>query len=119
MAPAGTLSGGNQQKLVIAKCLIREPRVLLLDEPTTGIDVGAKAELFATVAQLAAQGMSIIITSSEFEEVVAIAHRVLVLSAGREAGVLEGDARTVERVLALAFRLRDENLSATSGGAAA
>jgi len=77
---------------------------LLLDEPTTGIDIGAKAELFDTVVRLAVEGMSIIVTSAEFEEVVALSHRVCVLSAGRLSGVVEGREQTVERVLGLAFR---------------
>ncbi len=118
-APAGTLSGGNQQKLVVAKCLNRGPRILLLDEPTTGIDVGAKAELFGAVAALAAEGISVIVTSSEFEEVVANSHRVLVLSAGRVSGVLSGEQQTVERVLELAFRLSpDPDESEPEGGRA-
>jgi erythritol transport system ATP-binding protein len=77
-----SLSGGNQQKVVIAKCLLTEPRVLLLDEPTRGVDVGAKREIHAIVKRLAASGMGIILVSSELEEVRAVATRIVVMSRG-------------------------------------
>lgn len=77
-----SLSGGNQQKVVIAKCLLTEPRVLLLDEPTRGVDVGAKREIHSIVQRLAASGMGIILVSSELEEVRAAATRILVMSRG-------------------------------------
>ena len=78
----GSLSGGNQQKVVIAKCLLTEPRVLLLDEPTRGVDVGAKAEIHALVRRLAASGIGVVLVSSELEEVRAVADRILVMSRG-------------------------------------
>ncbi|MBS1857462.1 MAG: sugar ABC transporter ATP-binding protein [Acidobacteria bacterium] len=78
-----SLSGGNQQKVVIAKCLLTEPRVLLLDEPTRGVDVGAKREIHAIVRRLAAAGMGIVLATSELEEVRATADRVVVMSRGR------------------------------------
>jgi erythritol transport system ATP-binding protein len=78
----GSLSGGNQQKVVIAKCLMTGPRVLLLDEPTRGVDVGAKREIHAIVRRLAAEGMGILVVSSELEEVRALATRIVVLSRG-------------------------------------
>jgi ABC-type sugar transport system ATPase subunit len=87
--PAGNLSGGNQQKLVIGKWLNRKPRILLLDEPTQGIDVGAKAEIYKVVSELANKGMAVILVSSEFEEIVDICDRALVLGGGRSLGVLE------------------------------
>jgi len=77
-----SLSGGNQQKVVIGKCLLTEPRVLLLDEPTRGVDVGAKREIHAIVRRLAASGMAIVLVSSELEEMRATADRILVLSRG-------------------------------------
>ena len=77
-----SLSGGNQQKVVIAKCLLTGPRVLLLDEPTRGVDVGAKQEIHAIVRQLAAKGMGIVLVSSELEEVRAVASRIVVMSRG-------------------------------------
>jgi ABC-type sugar transport system ATPase subunit len=93
--PAGTLSGGNQQKLLLARWAHSLPTVLLADEPTRGIDVGAKQEILAHLEHLAAQGMSIIIASSELEEVVQISHRILVLAEGRVVGLLDNSERTV------------------------
>ena len=78
----GSLSGGNQQKVVLAKCLLTGPRVLLLDEPTRGVDVGAKSEIHSIIRRLAAGGIGIIMASSELEEVRAAAHRIVVMSRG-------------------------------------
>jgi ribose transport system ATP-binding protein len=80
---ARTLSGGNQQKVLLARWLVHGCRVLLLDEPTRGVDVGARAEIYALVAQLAQQGAAVIVVSSEIEEVLGLADRVLVVSEGR------------------------------------
>jgi ABC-type sugar transport system ATPase subunit len=102
-APAATLSGGNQQKLVVGKWLHRRPEVLLMDEFTRGIDVGAKAEMHAVVARLAAEGVSILVVSSELEDLVAGADRILVLARGRLAGALGRDEASVERILRCAF----------------
>jgi rhamnose transport system ATP-binding protein len=96
--PAGNLSGGNQQKLVIGKWLHRKPRILLLDEPTQGIDVGAKAEIYKLVSELANQGMAVILVSSEFEEIVNICDRVLVLGGGRSLGVLKRDQLSIKAI---------------------
>jgi ABC-type sugar transport system ATPase subunit len=101
--PAGAFSGGNQQKLVVGKWLHRRPDVLLMDEPTRGIDVGAKAEVLALVARLAAEGMSVIIVSSELEELVEAADRILVLARGRVVGEVAHADASVERILRLAF----------------
>jgi ABC-type sugar transport system ATPase subunit len=87
-AEVATLSGGNQQKVVIGKWLERAPRVLLLDEPTRGVDVGAKAELYALIEQLVARGHAVVLASSDLPEVVRLADRVLVLREGRLAGEL-------------------------------
>jgi erythritol transport system ATP-binding protein len=81
--PVTALSGGNQQKVLLARCLMRAPIVLLLDEPTRGVDVGAKAEIYSILRRLAANGLSIVFTSSEIEETRALAHRVLVLCQGK------------------------------------
>jgi erythritol transport system ATP-binding protein len=81
--PVTTLSGGNQQKVLLARCLMRAPKVLLLDEPTRGVDVGAKAEIYRILRVLAAKGLTILFTSSEIEEVRTLADRVLVLCQGR------------------------------------
>jgi len=82
----GRLSGGNQQKVVVAKALLTAPKVLLLDEPTRGIDVGAKAEMFEIMNRLAAKGLGIIFSSSELMEALALADRILVMSKGRITG---------------------------------
>jgi rhamnose transport system ATP-binding protein len=113
--PAGSLSGGNQQKLVVGKWLHRRPDVLLLDEFTRGIDVGAKAEMLAVVTRLAAEGMSIIVVSSELEELVEVADRVLVLARGRLIGELGHADVSVERILRLVFGVEEqaEEASAT------
>ncbi|MCC7175689.1 MAG: sugar ABC transporter ATP-binding protein [Bryobacterales bacterium] len=79
----GSLSGGNQQKVIIARCLLTGPRVLLLDEPTRGVDVGAKREIHSIIRRLAEEGMGVILVSSELEEVRAAAHRIVVMSRGR------------------------------------
>lgn len=99
---AGTLSGGNQQKVVIGKCLAAGPRILLLDEPTRGIDVGAKREIYELVFQLAADGMAIVVVSSEMPELLHLADRILVMSEGRQAGVLTHAEATEERIMQLA-----------------
>jgi ribose transport system ATP-binding protein len=94
--PAGTLSGGNQQKVVIAKWLERRPKVVILDEPTRGIDVGARAAIYDVIVDLAKQGMAVIMVSSELEEVLGLSHRVLVLARGEQKGVLDrGEASDV------------------------
>jgi ABC-type sugar transport system ATPase subunit len=103
--PAGTFSGGNQQKLVVGKWLHRRPDVLLMDEFTRGIDVGGKADMLALVARLAAEGMSIIVVSSELEELVESADRVLVLAQGRLVGEIDQPGASVERILRLAFEV--------------
>jgi ABC-type sugar transport system ATPase subunit len=103
--PAASFSGGNQQKLVVGKWLHRRPDVLLMDEFTRGIDVGAKAEMLAVVTRLAAHGISVIIVSSELEELVECADRVLVLARGRLIGELGRADASVERILRLAFEV--------------
>lgn len=97
------LSGGNQQKIVIAKWLAKKPKVLLLDEPTRGIDVGAKAELYQLVKELAATGVGIIVVSSEIPEILALAHRVLVMCEGELAGDLPIAEATESGLLQLAI----------------
>lgn len=98
----GTLSGGNQQKVVVAKWLATAPRVLVLDEPTRGIDVGAKAEIYQLMNDLAARGVAILMISSELPEVLAMSDRVLVMHQGRVAGVLTRAEATQERIMSCA-----------------
>lgn len=96
------LSGGNQQKVVLGKWLLTRPRVLILDEPTRGIDVGAKAEIYAIMDELRREGMSIIMISSELPEVLGMSDRILVMHEGRVAGTLGGQSATQEQVMQLA-----------------
>jgi len=97
--PVRDLSGGNQQKVLLARMLCLHPRVLLLDEPTRGIDVGAKAEIQALIDELARNGLGVVLISSELEEVVEGSHRVLVLRDGAVVGVLTGDEISEHRIM--------------------
>ncbi len=105
------LSGGNQQKVVIAKWLVKECDILLFDEPTRGIDVGAKEEIYALLNNLAADGMSIIMISSELPEVLRMSHRIVVMTEGRVSGILSHDEATQESVMHLATLRPDENFA--------
>ncbi len=89
---AGNLSGGNQQKVVLARWLATAPQLIILDEPTRGIDVGAKADIQRKVAELAAQGLAVIFISSELEEVLRLAQRIVVMRDRRQIGVLDSHA---------------------------
>ena len=100
--PASRLSGGNQQKVVLAKSLAREPQVLLLDEPTRGVDVGAKSEIYRIIDGLAKEGKAILLISSELEEVLSMSDRVVVMREGRVTGELTREEATQEGVMALA-----------------
>jgi ABC-type sugar transport system ATPase subunit len=102
-APVSALSGGNQQKVLFARMLLSEPNVLLADEPTRGVDVGAKRAIYELLVSLAESGMAIVLISSELEEILGLAHRVLVMHAGRLVAELEGDAMTESAILAAAF----------------
>jgi ribose transport system ATP-binding protein len=107
------LSGGNQQKVVIAKWLLRDCDVLIFDEPTRGIDVGAKSEIYALLEELAAQGRAIIVISSELPEVMRLSHRIAVMCEGRLTGILPGgEGTTQEQIMELATQ-RDSALSVT------
>jgi len=100
----GNLSGGNQQKVLFAKWLVRRPRLLIADEPTRGVDVGAKRSIYELLVSLAADdGLAVIVISSELEEVLGLAHRVLVMREGRVAGELDSASADQEHVLRLAF----------------
>ena len=106
-SPVISLSGGNQQKCVIARWLLTEPRLLLLDEPTRGIDVGAKAEIYALIHRLAGRGMAILMTSSELPELLAVSTRILVLCEGRLTAELSREEATEERIMHAATRFLD------------
>jgi ABC-type sugar transport system ATPase subunit len=101
------LSGGNQQKVILARWLAIHPEVLIVDEPTRGIDVGAKAEIYALLHRLAAEGMAIILISSELPEVLGVSDRIVVMFEGHITGILESREATQERIMALAAGLVD------------
>ena len=105
-----TLSGGNQQKVVLARWLARRPTVLILDEPTRGVDVGAKAEIYSIINDLAAQGMALLVISSEMPELLGLSDRIVVMQGGRVTGEVTRAEATEERVLAMAMA---EDLSTT------
>ncbi|MCB2111824.1 MAG: sugar ABC transporter ATP-binding protein, partial [Rhodobacteraceae bacterium] len=98
--PIRLLSGGNQQKALLARWLATEPDILILDEPTRGIDVGAHAEIIALIDRLRERGMALIVASSEMEELVAYSTRVVVLRDRRQVSELTGDEITTERIVA-------------------
>jgi len=102
-----TLSGGNQQKVIIGRWLLTEPDILLLDEPTRGIDVGAKYEIYQLIINLAASGKSVIMVSSEMPELLGITNRILVMSNGSVAGIVDTEKTTQEEI----FRLAVKNLN--------
>ena len=96
------LSGGNQQKVLLARWLMSDPDILLLDEPTRGIDVGAKAEIYKIITRLAGEGKSMIVVSSEMPEILRLCDRVMVMSAGRVTGVLDRKEAVPEKVMHMA-----------------
>jgi rhamnose transport system ATP-binding protein len=102
-APVSNLSGGNQQKVALAKWLTTKPRVIILDEPTQGIDVGAKSEIHRLMCDLAEQGMAVLMISSELPEILGMSDRIAVMHAGKLAGVLSRSEATQEKILALAL----------------
>ncbi len=100
---AGNLSGGNQQKLLLAKTMLTDPEIIIIDEPTRGIDVGTKRQIYAFIRELAAKGRSIIVISSELAEVIGLSDRVLVMRQGRAAGILSGPEISEENIVRLAM----------------
>ena len=102
MTITGTLSGGNQQKVVLGKWLLTNPKVLFLDEPTRGIDVGAKQEIYAQINELAKKGLAIVMVSSELPEVLGLSDRILVLHEGRLTGEFTKEEATPEKVMVAA-----------------
>lgn len=100
----GTLSGGNQQKVILGRWLLTEPEVLLLDEPTRGIDVGAKYEIYQLIIDLAEKGKTVIMVSSEMPELLGVCNRILVMSGGRLAGEVNAETATQEKIMTLAAK---------------
>src|SRR6185503_808793 len=101
--PVGMLSGGNQQKVMLSKWLNTRPQILILDEPTRGIDVGAKAEVHQIINELATQGLGLILISSDMPEILAMSDRILVMREGRQMGVFTREEATQETILAAAM----------------
>jgi ABC-type sugar transport system ATPase subunit len=101
-AAVSTLSGGNQQKVVLGKWLERRPKVLLLDEPTRGVDLGAREEIYGILEKLADDGVAIVLASSDLTEVLRLAQRILVLRDGRVVGEIDGASATQEAIVELA-----------------
>lgn len=113
--PAGSLSGGNQQKVALARWLATDPKVLLLDEPTQGIDVGAKSEIHRLMGDLAARGLAIVMISSELPEILGMSDRIAVMHAGRIVAIVDRAGATQESILALALG-QPADAAAAAGG---
>jgi ribose transport system ATP-binding protein len=99
---AGQMSGGNQQKLLLAKMMQLDPRVVVIDEPTRGVDIGAKQQIYRFIAALAAEGRCVIVVSSEMTELIGLCHRIIVMRGGRVVGEVEGEAMTEHAIVVLA-----------------
>lgn len=107
--PVGQLSGGNQQKVVLAKMLARTPKVLLMDEPTRGIDVGTKSEIYRLIRELAANGTTVVAVSSELPELIGMSDRILIMHEGRVSGTVDADSATEELLLTYCYgRVADD-----------
>lgn len=115
-APASTLSGGNQQKLVIGKWLALSPSILLLDEPTHGVDVGAKAEIYKLIRRLADEGIATLVISSDLPEILSLCDRILVMREGEISGDLSRAEATQEKILSLALPTEDSRTDAVLTG---
>jgi len=110
---AGNLSGGNQQKLLLAKTMLAEPDIVIIDEPTRGIDIGTKQQIYEFISRLVAEGKSVIIVSSELAEIIGLATRVLVMASGRIAGEVAGEDITEGRIVRLAMGVADRKAEAS------
>jgi D-xylose transport system ATP-binding protein len=106
--PVESLSGGNQQKVVISKWLMNEPKILILDDPTRGVDVGAKYEIYKLINKLAEEGVAIIFISSELEEVMGMSDRIMVMHEGRSAGTIDAAGATQETIMSMATGLTNK-----------
>jgi rhamnose transport system ATP-binding protein len=116
--PVSTLSGGNQQKVALSRWLMTKPSVLILDEPTQGIDVGAKSEIHALMTELAAEGVAVLMISSELPEILGMSDRIVVMHDGRVAGILNREEATQQKILALALGHGLEEVVAEPQGSA-
>jgi L-arabinose transport system ATP-binding protein len=113
------LSGGNQQKVILGRWIGQEVRVLLLDEPTRGIDVGAKSEIYALIYDLAKRGIAVVVVSSEMPEVLGICDRIGVMREGELVGVLDREAADQQRVLEMALPVSQNHVDPGAASAAA
>jgi ribose transport system ATP-binding protein len=104
---ARQLSGGNQQKLFLAKMMLLEPSVVIIDEPTRGVDIGTKQQIYSFLADLAGKGTSVVVISSEMQELIGLCHRILVMRGGRIAGEVSGDEMTEDEIVFLATGVHD------------
>lgn len=101
--PISSLSGGNQQKVVLGKSLITDPKILMLDEPTKGVDIASKAEIYRTITDYAKDGNSVLLISSEFPELLAMSHRVIVFSGGQFVGEISGGMENEKDLMLMAI----------------
>jgi ribose transport system ATP-binding protein len=114
---ASQLSGGNQQKLLLAKIMLLEPRIVIIDEPTRGVDIGTKEQIYRFIAALAAQGRSVVVISSEMPELIGLCHRVLVMRQGRGAGEVSGADLTEDAIVFLATGVHEDDAARIAAGA--
>jgi ribose transport system ATP-binding protein len=115
---AGQLSGGNQQKLLLAKMMLADPRVVIIDEPTRGVDIGTKEQIYRFIAALAEQGRSVIVISSEMQELIGLCHRVVVMRNGRIAGEVGQAALSEDAIVYLATGVHEERAAEIAAGQA-
>ncbi|MGO4706223.1 sugar ABC transporter ATP-binding protein [Microvirga sp. 2MCAF38] len=115
---AGQLSGGNQQKLLLAKMMLADPRIVIIDEPTRGVDIGTKEQIYRFIATLAAQGRAVVVISSEMQELIGLCHRVLVMRNGRIVGEVAGDDLSEDAIVFLATGVHEERAARIAAGQA-
>ena len=113
---AGQLSGGNQQKLLLAKMMLVEPRIVVIDEPTQGVDIGTKEQIYRFIANLAERGCSVVVISSEMQELIGLCHRVLVMRGGRIAGEVGRDNLTEDAIVFLATGVHEQEAAEIAAG---
>jgi ribose transport system ATP-binding protein len=113
---AGQLSGGNQQKLLLAKMMLIEPRIVIIDEPTRGVDIGTKEQIYRFIAALAEQGRSVIVISSEMQELIGLCHRVVVMRNGQVAGEVEQADLSEDAIVYLATGVHEERAAEIAAG---
>jgi ribose transport system ATP-binding protein len=106
--PVGNFSGGNQQKALLGRWMLGSPKLMILDEPTRGVDVGAKRTIYRAIADMAARGMAVLVISSEHEEVLGLAHRAYLVSGGRTVAEVDADAVSTDEIVRTLFSVEDE-----------